>query len=39
MLLLQPKDGISAQSRDVAEDESGQPYRKCFDCDDGTLEF
>jgi hypothetical protein len=26
MLLLQPKDGISAQSRDVAEDESGQSY-------------
>jgi hypothetical protein len=24
MLLLEPKDGISAQSRDVAEDESGQ---------------
>jgi hypothetical protein len=26
MLLLQLKDGISAQSRDVAEDESGQSY-------------
>jgi hypothetical protein len=26
MLLLEPKDGISAQSRDVAEDESGQSY-------------
>jgi hypothetical protein len=26
MLLLEPKDGISAQSCDVAEDESGQSY-------------
>jgi hypothetical protein len=26
MLLLKPKDGISTQSRDVAEDESGQSY-------------
>ena len=27
MLLLQLKDGISAQSRDVAEDESSQSYQ------------
>jgi hypothetical protein len=26
MLLLEPKDGISAQSCDVEEDESGQSY-------------